>query len=121
MSSRFKENISTSLDDFSRDGCSTSYYKDGWGIPFHEEGDVHLLRESQAANASSYLEFIHNREFKSKTFILRIRKATQGEVILRNTHPFVREMSSKMHVFAHNGKLGGLAIRSKNLLDVSSE
>ena len=106
MSSRFEENISTSLDEFSRHGGSTSDHKDGWGIAFYEKGDVHLIREVQAASASSYLEFIRNREFNSKTFICHIRKATQGEVTLRNTHPFVREMSGKMHVFAHNGKLG---------------
>ena len=32
MSSRFEENISTSLDEFSRHGGSTSDHKDGWGI-----------------------------------------------------------------------------------------
>jgi predicted glutamine amidotransferase len=106
MSSRFKENISTSLDEFSRHGGFTSDHKDGWGIAFYEEGDVHLLSESQAASASSYLEFILDREFNSKTFICYIRKATQGKVTLRNTHPFVREISSKMNVFSHNAKLG---------------
>ena len=87
-----KENISTSLDKFSRQGGSTSYHKDGWGIAFYEEGDVHLLHKSKAAIASTiyYLEFIRNREFKSKTFICNIHKATRGEVTLRNTHPFVR-------------------------------
>ena len=96
------------MDEFSRHGGSTSHHKEGWGIAFYGEGDIHLLRESQAASASSYLEFIRNREFNSKTFIYHIRKATQGEVTLRNTHPFVREISYKMHVFAHNGKLGAL-------------
>ena len=106
MSNRFKKNISTSLNQFSRNGGSTSDHKDGWRIAFYEEGDVHLIRESHAASASSYLEFIRNREFNSKTFICHIRKATQGEVTLRNTHLLVCEMSTKMHVFAHNGKLG---------------
>ena len=78
MSSRFKENISTSLEEFSRLGGSTNDQKDGWGIAFYEEGDVNLICESQAASASSYLEFIRNREFNSKTFIRHIRKAKQG-------------------------------------------
>jgi predicted glutamine amidotransferase len=94
MSSRFKENIYTSLDEYFRHGGSTSGHKDGWGIAFYEEGDIHLIRESQAASASSYLEFIRNREFNSKTFVCHICKATQGEVTLKNTHSFVREMSS---------------------------
>ena len=101
-----KENISTSLYEFSRLGGSTSDHEDGWGIVFYEEGGVHFLHKSQVASSSIYLDFICNREFNSKIFIYHIRKATQGEVTLRNTHPFVREMITKMHVFAYNGKLG---------------
>jgi predicted glutamine amidotransferase len=51
------------------------------------------------------LKFIRNHEFNSKTFICHVRKDKQAEVTLRNTHPFVCEMSAKMNVFAHNGKL----------------
>ena len=43
MSNRFKENILTSLDEFSRHGDSNSDHKDGWGIAFYEEGDVNLI------------------------------------------------------------------------------
>ncbi|MBC8257496.1 MAG: class II glutamine amidotransferase [SAR324 cluster bacterium] len=113
MSSRFVENVSTSLDEFSRHGGSTKHHKDGWGIAFYEDGDVNLIREIQPASGSAYLEFIRNREFNSKTFICHIRKATQGKVTLRNTHPFVRELSGKMHVFAHNGRLGAFDQQQK--------
>ena len=40
--------------------------------------------------------------------ISHIRRATQGEVSLRNTQPFVRELGGRMHVFAHNGRLPGI-------------
>ncbi len=106
MSSRFVENVSTSLEEFSRHGGSTSHHGDGWGIAFYEEGDIHLIREAQAASGSAYMDFIRCHEFRSKTFICHIRKATQGNISLKNTHPFVREMSGNMHVLAHNGKLG---------------
>jgi len=36
VSCRFKENISTSLDEFSRHGGSISDLKDGWGIASYE-------------------------------------------------------------------------------------
>jgi predicted glutamine amidotransferase len=34
-----------------------------------------------------------------------VRKATQGEVTLENTHPFMRELWGRYWVFAHNGDL----------------
>lgn len=37
--------------------------------------------------------------------IAHIRKATQGEVMLENCHPFVRECWGRYWVFAHNGDL----------------
>jgi predicted glutamine amidotransferase len=37
-----------------------------------------------------------------------LRHATQGEVSLRNTQPFVRELGGRMHLFAHNGHLPGI-------------
>ncbi len=42
---------------------------------------------------------------KSKNVIAHIRKATQGEVKLENTHPFIREMWGRYWSFAHNGDL----------------
>jgi glutamine amidotransferase len=37
--------------------------------------------------------------------IAHIRKATVGQVMLENTHPFVREMWGRYWTFAHNGTL----------------
>lgn len=37
--------------------------------------------------------------------IAHIRKATQGEVTIENTHPFIREIWGENWVFAHNGNL----------------
>jgi predicted glutamine amidotransferase len=46
---------------------------------------------------------------KSKNVIAHIRKATQGEVLLENCHPFKRECWGKYWVFAHNGDLKNFA------------
>jgi glutamine amidotransferase len=40
-----------------------------------------------------------------------LRHATQGEVSLRNTQPFARELGGRMHLFAHNGRLPGIEQR----------
>lgn len=37
--------------------------------------------------------------------ICHIRKATHGDVVLKNTHPFQRELWGNYWVFAHNGDL----------------
>ena len=50
-------------------------------------------------------DFIRSYPIKSKNVIAHIRKATQGETKLENTHPFVRELWGQYWSFAHNGDL----------------
>jgi glutamine amidotransferase len=40
-----------------------------------------------------------------------LRHATRGEVSLRNTRPFARELGGRMHIFAHSGRLPGIEQR----------
>jgi glutamine amidotransferase len=47
-----------------------------------------------------------------------IRRATQGEVALRNTQPFSREVGGRVHLFAHNGDLTGVLEATELVLDV---
>jgi glutamine amidotransferase len=49
-------------------------------------------------------DLIKRLPIQSKNVIAHIRKATQGEVMLENCHPFVR-MRGRYWVFAHNGDL----------------
>ncbi|VEH65597.1 putative glutamine amidotransferase [Rodentibacter pneumotropicus] len=46
--------------------------------------------------------------------IAHIRKATQGEVNIENTHPFIREIWGENWVFAHNGNLKDLPDMSES-------
>lgn len=50
-------------------------------------------------------DFIRSYPIKSQNVIAHIRKATQGETKLENTHPFVRELWGQYWSFAHNGDL----------------
>lgn len=94
-----------SFTGFATRGGLTDHHSDGWGIAFYEGVGVRYFVDYQAATASPVAEFIKNYPIKSKNVISHIRKATQGEVSLANSHPFVREMWGQYWVFAHNGDL----------------
>ncbi len=96
--------------------ASHSYYDnqqkisnpDGWGVAYYEDNDVTLLREPQAASESKLVRFIEKNIQPTKLLISHIRKATDGTLALKNTHPFRRELGGCMHVFAHNGDAKGI-------------
>lgn len=98
-----------SFTGFATRGGLTDHHSDGWGIAFFEGTGVRYFVDYQAAIASPVADFIKNYPIKSKHVISHIRKATQGEVSLANSHPFVREMWGYYWVFAHNGDLKSFA------------
>jgi len=54
-------------------------------------------------------ELVKQYPIRSLNVIAHIRKATQGDVRLENTHPFQRELWGRYWLFAHNGNLKGFA------------
>ncbi|MEO6986647.1 MAG: class II glutamine amidotransferase [Paralcaligenes sp.] len=112
MSARQPAEVSFSLEEFSRHGGLDGPHKDGWGVAWYEGADVRLVKEPLAARSSACLGFIQNHPFRSSLVVSHIRKATQGGLTLANSQPFVRELGGCMHVFAHNGDLGGALLRS---------
>lgn len=105
MSSSLPEDVSFSLDVFSKHGGLTDLHKDGWGIAYYDLNDVRIIKEACSASKSAYLNFVKDLSIRSNIIISHIRLATQGEVSTRNTQPFARELGGKQHVFAHNGDL----------------
>lgn len=105
MSSSRPTEVSFSLDEFSKHGGLTDKHRDGWGIAYYDQNDARILKEACSASESTYLKFIKNLKIQSKTIISHIRLATQGEVSVRNTQPFSRELGGRQHVFVHNGHL----------------
>ncbi len=103
MSSSTPAEISFSLDEFSKHGGLTDKHRDGWGIAYYDQNDARILKEACSASESTYLKFIKNLKIQSKIIISHIRLATQGEVSVRNTQPFSRELGGRQHVFVHNG------------------
>ena len=108
MSTRLPSTITLSLEEFSRHGGQSGPHKDGWGIAWYEDGDVHLLKEATSASNSRTRQYIKDNPFHSALVLCHIRKATQGDVASRNCQPSLRELGGAWHSFAHNGHLNGL-------------
>ena len=117
MSSSLPTEVSFSLDEFSKHGGLTDHHKDGWGIAYFDDNDARIIKEACSASESAYLKFIKNISILSTNIISHIRFATQGEVSVRNTQPFSRELGGNRHVFAHNGDFHNL----EEKLDVNLE
>ena len=97
--------IAFSFTGFAQRAGNTDHHSDGWGIAFFEEGGLRHLVDHRPAMQSPVAEMVRSYPIKSRNVIAHIRKATQGEVLLQNCHPFVRELWGRNWVFAHNGDL----------------
>lgn len=100
-----------SMERLARRGDRSGHLSDGWGIGFYDGPDVRLFREPEPAGDSVWVRFIAERQIRSHLVMSHLRHATQGEVSLRNTQPFARELGGRMHLFAHNGRLPGIEQR----------
>jgi predicted glutamine amidotransferase len=98
---------------FSLTGLATraDEHKDGFGVGFFEDKGVRLFLDPQSARVSPVAQAIQTWPIHSQQVIAHIRKATHGEVMLQNTHPFVRELWGRYWLFAHNGCLKDFAPR----------
>ena len=94
-----------SFEGFRLRGGLTDSHADGFGIAFFEGKGVRLYHDDAPSASSPVADLIKTYQIKSKNVIAHIRKATQGEVSLSNTHPFMRELWGEYWVFAHNGNL----------------
>jgi len=78
----------------------------GWGIARYDGKACQIFKEPIKAQSSKLAAFIRDYEsFVSKIFISHVRKASQGNHILQNTHPFLRAFRSCDVVLAHNGTM----------------
>jgi predicted glutamine amidotransferase len=108
MSSRVPATVNLALGVFARHGGGDGPHKDGWGISYFDDGDVRLVKDAAPAFASPWIGFVEGLSLRSHLVFAHIRRASSGEVALRNTHPFMRELGGKPHVFAHNGSVASI-------------
>ena len=105
MNCNVPTDICFSFTGFQARGGITDHHTDGWGISFFEGKGVRQFLDPNPSAHSPVADFIRTYPIKSKNVIAHIRKATQGEIKLENTHPFVRELWGNYWSFAHNGDL----------------
>ena len=108
LSSRLPTTVTLSMRLLAQHGNAAHHLGDGWGVAFHTGNDALVIKQPEAASDSPWVEFLEKQRVRAHSVIAHIRHATQGEVSLRNTQPFSRELGGRMHVFAHNGKLAGI-------------
>ena len=97
--------ICFSFEGFHTRGGLTDVHRDGWGIAFFEGAGCRVFLDSRATIDSPVATLVRQYPIRSKNVIAHIRKATQGDVALENTHPFMRELWGRYWIFAHNGNL----------------
>ncbi len=107
-----------SFEGFRCRGGLTDEHGDGWGIAFFEGDGCRLLLDYLPSSVSPVADLVRNYPIKSKNVIAHIRKATQGEINLANTHPFQRELWGRYWIFAHNGNLTDLPELSNSRFQV---
>lgn len=110
MNCNVPTDICFSFTGFQARGGVTDHHTDGWGITFFENKGIRQFLDPNASAHSPIADFVRTYPIKSKNVIAHIRKATQGEVRLENTHPFVRELWGQYWSFAHNGDLKSLSL-----------
>lgn len=109
VSSGVPARIRMGLAAFARHGGATAPNADGWGIALFEGAAARLIKAPTAAADSPWVRFIEDHDRASTLWISHVRRASQGDKVLANTHPFERELGGVTHVFAHNGNMEGIA------------
>ena len=105
MNCNVPTDICFSFAGFRARGGLTDHHRDGWGIAFFEGAGARVFLDPCASADSPVAELVRGYPIRSLNVIAHIRKATQGEVKLENTHPFQRELWGRYWIFAHNGNL----------------
>ena len=105
MNCNVPTDICFSFTGFRARGGLTDHHRDGWGIAFFEGRGVRTFLDPRPSSDSPVAELVRHYPIRSLNTIAHIRKATQGQISLDNTHPFQRELWGQYWIFAHNGHL----------------
>lgn len=105
MNCNVPTDICFSFSGFRKRGGVTDIHRDGWGIGFFEGNGVRVFLDPEPSAHSVLADLVRSYPIRSLNVIAHIRKATEGEILLENTHPFMRELWGRNWLFAHNGHL----------------
>jgi glutamine amidotransferase len=79
-------------------------HPDGWGVAYYVDGAPHLTKSAAGAMDDALFRRVSG-VVSSETVIAHIRKATQGQLTVLNSHPF----QYGRWVMAHNGDIPNFA------------
>ncbi|WP_314185834.1 class II glutamine amidotransferase [Aggregatibacter kilianii] len=115
MNCNVPTDIVFSFEGFRHRAGLTNTHSDGFGIAFFEGKGIRVFRDNKPGYISPIADCVKQYNIKSLNVIAHIRKATQGDVNIENTHPFIREIWGENWVFAHNGNLTELPDMSESI------
>jgi glutamine amidotransferase len=75
-------------------------HPDGWGVAYYTAGAPHVIKSVATAMEDNLFQRVSGI-VASETVLAHLRKATQGELSIINTHPF----QFGQWTFAHNGNI----------------
>ncbi len=93
----------------------SNVHSDGWGVGYYVAGAPHLVKSTSAAVECSLFQKVSGI-VASETVVAHIRKATQGELCITNTHPF----QYGQWIFMHNGNIKNFASIRGELMELIS-
>lgn len=97
----FQSQVHSSLIEVENALTSQSVkHPDGWGVGYYRENIPHLIKSTERALDDHIFKKVSG-VVTSQTVIAHIRKATQGDLTILNSHPF----QYGKWIFAHNGNL----------------
>ena len=88
-------------------------HPDGWGVAYYLENSPHIVKSTECAMDDHIFEKISG-VVSSHTVVAHIRKATQGQNNILNSHPF----QYGSWVFAHNGNMKDFPSHKTKLLSL---
>lgn len=81
-------------------GKQSEFHPDGWGVAYYVDGSPHVTRSAAGALDDALFRRVSGI-VSSETVLAHVRKATQGNLTVLNSHPF----QYGRWVMAHNGDI----------------
>ncbi|GAB4405199.1 MAG: class II glutamine amidotransferase [Bacteriovoracaceae bacterium] len=92
----------------------SNIHPDGWGVAYYMAGAPHIIKSALSAFKDNLFSKVSGI-VSTQTVIAHIRKATEGEVNILNTHPF----QYGRWTFAHNGHIKNFSHYKNDLLKLT--
>ncbi len=97
-------------------GSQSTAHPDGWGVAYYLEKAPHVIKSEKTAIEDRLFQKVSGL-VSSQTVIAHLRRATQGDKNILNTHPF----QYGPWIFAHNGHLKNLELKKTEIKELINE